>query len=334
MIFKVLLIGFGKIANAYKYDVAMSKYYEYSTHLKVLQDNPKLSLVGVVDKNPSVQIEVAKIDDNIQFFQSIDEEQINKLNIDIVVVCSDHHNRIEILKKFPNVAGILIEKPLASSNQELSLLDSYLSGNNIPIQVNLWRRSDIFFRSLIDKGILNELVGEILHVNVVYGNGVLNNGIHMLDFVLMLLDDPKNFNLIGKTRAYQSFQKVIGNDENISFHIEIENKVIANFNAINFLCFRENAIELWGTKGNLRIFNEGLTIQHSNLEINRAMQGEKEIAFDCPKRVKSTVGSALYNVYENLISVIEGSSQQKGLNSGYELALISERFIHNLLEDF
>ena len=333
MIFKVLLIGFGKIANAYKYDVAMSKYYEYSTHHKVLQDNPKLSLVGVVDKNPCVQVEVAKIGDNIQFFQSIHEEQINKLNIDIVVVCSDHFNRIEILKKFPYVKGFLIEKPLASSSQELSSLDNYLSGTNIPIQVNLWRRSDIFFRSLIDKAILSKLVGEILHVNVVYGNGVLNNGIHMLDFVLMLLDDPINFNLIGKPKVYQYFQKAILNDKNISFHIEIENKVIANFNAINFLCFRENAIELWGTKGNLRIFNEGLTIQHLNLETNRAMQGEKEIAFDYPKRIKSTVGSALYNVYENFISVVEGSNQKNDLNSGYESALISERFIHNLIED-
>mgnify|MGYP001412936739 CR=1 FL=1 len=58
--------------------------------------------------------------------------------------------------------------------------------NNLPVLVNYWRRADRLFQALAAGG-LTEHVGSPQAVFGLYGNGLVNNGGHLIDFLRMLL---------------------------------------------------------------------------------------------------------------------------------------------------
>ena len=51
----------------------------------------------------------------------------------------------------------------------------------------LWRRYVRQFNNL-KNGYLNKLLGNIQSIIVIYGNGIRNNGIHMIDFLRFLFE--------------------------------------------------------------------------------------------------------------------------------------------------
>ena len=87
-------------------------------------------------------------------------------------------------------------------------------------------------------------------------------------------------------------------------------------------------MDIWGTEGRLEIVNEGLTIRSYPRADNRAMTHTMEIMQDDPATIESSVGVALFNVYNGLVKGLEMGSS---LFSPAASALCNEEIVEAIL---
>ena len=326
--FKTAIIGFGKIGAGYADDPAMARYYPYATHAQVLAEHPAFSWEAVVDFSGEA-LSLARERWRVPYaFKNIDE-LIDRYEPEVVVLATPPENRREILDRLLTVRAVIVEKPLGISVGESKKFIEYCTRQKLLVQVNLWRRADEVFRRLAENE-LARLVGQIQVVFGIYGNGLLNNGTHMVDFIRML---------IGEIRAVQALNSKVScyragplkGDMNIPFNLYLHNGLVATFQPVKFEYYRENGLDIWGEKGRLAIMQEGLGIYFYPRSNNRAMQDEQEISSNVPEIIESTVGNALYLLYSNLAMSLLGET---ALWSSGQSALRSEDVINAIFDSF
>ncbi|MDC0979367.1 Gfo/Idh/MocA family oxidoreductase [Gammaproteobacteria bacterium] len=299
------LIGFGKMAQGYAKDSVMARFYPYSTHAQVLRDHSAYDWQVVVDPDPCA-CRSAREDWQVPIVsQTLEELGEASHRIEIVVIATPPNERLNILKRFPNLRAVLVEKPVGVDLASSEYFVMECKKRGLLLQVNLWRRADRALRSLAN-GKLLHLVGNVQAAFAVYGNGLNNNGIHMIDMVSMLFGDVCAVQRIATLAPFQ--EGPIRNDINCAFALETESGTAAMFFPLRFGNYRENGLCLWGERGRLDILNEGLTIHHYERCANRAMSGEDEIASDNPTLMLSTVGDALFEMYSNLANALGGKA--------------------------
>jgi len=303
--FTTVLVGFGKIAQGYSKDPCMKRHFGYATHAEVLRDHPRFAWLAVVDPDPLAR-ECAKKFWRIKTVAKTPIELGNHChNAEVLVLATPAEQRMGILKYFPHVRAVLVEKPLGTDLKSSKEFLKECKRRNIFVQVNFWRRGDRHMRSLAS-GELAEQVGDLQAAFGVYGNGLLNNAIHMVDLVRMLFGEVKAVQrLCGKTFC----EGPISGDFNLPFYLQIERGPPTVLEPIRFRYYRENGLDIWGTKGRMEILNEGLTIRRFKACANRAMSGEREVDHDRPLKKNSAAGYALYALYSNLAAVLQGKER-------------------------
>lgn len=298
---KTAMIGFGQIASGYAVDSAMARYYRYATHAQVLADHPAFEWLGVVDpaatarEHASSLWQVPHVVENIADLGGIAHE------IEVAVLATPPESRVGVLDQFPSLRAVLVEKPLGRTLSESAAFLEHCRQRGVLVQVNLWRRADEGFRRLAG-GELAQLIGSTQCAFGMYGNGLLNNGTHMIDFVRMLLGEVVLVSVVAPETAFAAGP--IAGDTNVTCTLQLEHGVVVTLNPLRFEHYRENGIEVWGEQGRLAIYNEGLTIAHFARADNRAMTGERELAADEPRYIESTVGNALCHIFTNLADAL------------------------------
>ena len=301
-----VLIGFGNVAQGYSRDSKMARHYPYACHAQALRDHKAFDWCAVVDSDQSATC-VAKNEWGIQkVATSLPGLGSLREKIEIAVLATPPEARMDFISELPALRAILIEKPLGTTLENSKGFLHECKRRGIMVQVNFWRRADHQLKMLAG-GELHELVGAPQKANVVYGNGLLNNGIHMVDLTRMLFGEVKALQLLGDGEPFQE-GPIIG-DTNPSFALLFDKELYVTFLPLRFKHYRENGIIIWGENGRLDIMNEGLVLQYFARMNNRAMQDEREVVTDKPTNIKSTVGGALYQMYENLIGALSNSAQ-------------------------
>lgn len=296
-----VLIGFGRMGCGYARDEAMACHYPYATHAQVLRDNPAYEWTAVVDPSEEAR-ETARRDWNVRFTVADVSELPTDIHFDVAVLATPPEGRSAVLEGLPNLRAVIVEKPLGRSLEEASAFAEFCARRGIVAQVNIWRRADDLTRELAHGG-LTQRIGEVLAAFGVYGNGVRNNGTHMVDLAAMLR---------GPIRAVQATPGItpmregpIDGDVNLPFTLLHEHGPPTFFQPLSFSHYRENALDLWGESGRLALWQEGLLPTSYPLRPNRAMSGEREIASDEPVIIPSSVGRAYYRLYDDLADALE-----------------------------
>jgi predicted dehydrogenase len=324
---RVALVGFGRMAAGYSADSAMARHYKFASHAQVLQANPRLDWRVVVDNDP-VALDAARKDWATPLaVSSLSELGSAAAEIDLVVLSTPPAARLGVLSGLPGLRAVLAEKPLGESLTSAQRFLSECQARSLFVQVNFWRRADTLFRALAE-GRLSDMVGHPMAVNCYYGNGLLNNGSHMVDMVRMLFGECSAVQV--HDRGNWLVNGPIPGDINPSFALKMTSGLVVSFTPIDFRMYRENGLIIWGTKGRLEILNEGLVIRHYRSAPNRAMTGEREIANDTPVDLSSTVGVALYGVYENLLEALDADDSGL-LHSPGNSAIISSSLVDDIL---
>ena len=304
--YRVALAGFGMMGQGYGQDQKMATYYKYTTHAQVLRDHPLMNWRLVIDVNEQA-CELAKQDWQVPLaFTNIADLGVEKDEIDILVISTPPDQRSGLIDAFPNLKAVLIEKPIASELEASREFADYCAERRLFTQVNFWRRADPTIRMLASGG-LQRRVGDVQCVFVTYGNGLWNNGTHMIDLARMFFGDIEAVQRIPSV-APQAFGPIPG-DTNPAFIMKTAAGCSITVMPLAFEHYRENSMDIWGTKGRLVIMNEGLTIQHYPSASNRAMTDTREILQDEPVMIESSVGVALFSVYDDLVESLrsEGS---------------------------
>jgi predicted dehydrogenase len=297
---RTVLIGFGKVAAEYAADPIMAKYYPYATHAQVLRDHPAFSWEAVVDVREDA-LDRARKRWNIRYVARSAQELHNIYEPEVAIIATPPDDRIRLLEQIPSLRAVLVEKPLGTTIRQSTNFLDYCRRRGILVQVNLWRRADKTFRAFAAGG-LEKLLGSPQAVFGVYGNGLLNNGIHMVDFVRMLFGEVVAVRALNNAVIHDTGP--IPGDVNIPFSLNMCCGLNISVLPIGFSHYRENGLDIWGEKGRLSILQEGLEILFCGRKPNRAMKGEWEVSSDQPGKLSSTVGTAFYDMYSNLFAAI------------------------------
>jgi predicted dehydrogenase len=318
---KTVLIGFGKIAAGYAGDEIMARHFPYATHAQVLRDHPLFDWEAVVDPSEGA------------LRQAATEWQVNCVNAsiddfaadhkpDVAIIATPPDTRLHFIEKLPSLKAVLVEKPLGLSLHDARKFVEICRCRNILLQVNFVRRADERLRALASGG-MHDIIGNPQAVFGLYGNGLLNNGSHMVDLVRML------FGEIDSVRALGNIQPFGPNDFHVPFALRMRSGLLVTMNTVSFAFYRENGLDIWGARGRLSILQEGLGIYHYSLSGNRAVGGEKEIASDWLAEIESTIGNALYHMYSNLAAAV---TEAKPLWSDGDSALKTSEALHAVLD--
>lgn len=325
---RVALVGFGQMAAGYSADQAMAKHYKFASHAQVLQAHPRLDWRVVVDNDPLV-LDAARKDWAVpQAISSLSELGTAAADIDLVVLSTPPSARFDVLNRLPGLRAVLAEKPLGENLTSAEQFLAECQARSLFVQVNFWRRADTLFRALA-KWRLSDLIGQPMAVNCYYGNGLLNNGSHMVDLVRMLFGECSDIKVhdLGNWLV----NGPIPGDINPSFALRMCSGLVVTFTPIDFRKYRENGLIIWGTEGKIEILNEGLVVRYYPSMPNRAMTGACEIANDSPVDLTSTVGVALYEVYENMLYAIDADDPGL-LHSPGDSAVISARLVDDVIQ--
>ena len=296
---KTLLIGFGNVAEKIGNDKMMKKFIKFQSHAQVLKAHPNFMWDAVIDSNRKRR-EVAEKKWKIPFVVDCPSKLPKEYNPDVVVLTTPPDRRINFLKKINDKKAVLVEKPLGLSLASCNEFKRICDKKKLIVQVNYFRRFDSTIKSLFKKK--KQKIGNLQAGFCVYGNGLKNNAIHMIDLVRFLFGKIKYITAISEVSCGTT---TIKKDKNLIFNLEFSNGSIINFVPINFNFYRDVYLDIWGTKGRIEIFQEGLFIRHSNIKKHRAIADTKEISIDRPSIEKTECGISYYNLYDNLYKSIK-----------------------------
>lgn len=304
--YRAAIIGFGKIGAAYADDAVMARHYPYATHAQALASHPRYEWAAVVDPRPEPRRQALERW-GVTFACASVEELFDKVqDIDVAIIATPPDSRCEVLSAMSNLRAVVVEKPLGDNHAQASAFFAACTAKKIAVEVNYWRRFDADFRHLAE-GELERVVGKPQAVFGVYGNGLRNNGSHMIDLCSMLFGDIQKAEPLGKIVRTRTLP--ISGDVEVPFRLEFEGGLSAILQPVDFAHYRENGLDIWGTTGRLQIMQEGLRHMHARVAENRAMAGEFEVPSDRLDIRTSTVGNAFFELYNHLALVMDGSAE-------------------------
>lgn len=300
--YRTALVGVGKVGASYANDPLTQRFYQYISHAQVLANHPSFAWDAAVDPNASALAE-AQARWGFRHAARTIEELIAQYDPEVLVIATPPTVRLDPVVACPNLKAVLCEKPLGNSIEEAKSFLDHCDARNILVQVNLWRRCDELYGRLA-AGHLQELIGRPQAAHGVYGNGLLNNGTHIVDMCRMMLGEVAEVSVLGLVEKHNDLP--LANDFDVSFSLTLADGMVVTLQALDFRFYREIALDIWGENGRLELLNEGLTNRLSRRAPHRALVGADEIAVDAPEMLAPTVGDALYRVYDNLAAALRG----------------------------
>lgn len=321
---KTVLVGFGRIAAGYAEDPKQGRWYQDSTHAQVLRRHPGFDWDAVIDPSETA-LTSARQRWGIARAVTSASALPNAHEIDVAVLATPPDERQGLLQQFPGLRAVIVEKPMAADVESAAAFVAECRRRGILLAVNLPRRYDADLRALA-AGTLNERFGAPLAVFGTYGNGLRNNGTHWVDLVRMLFGAVASASVPHTARAFA--EGPIPGDLNLPFCLVLENGLVCAAQPLRFNCYREVSVDVWAERGRLQLVNEGLTMITAMAGDNRQLTGARELAHDQAVTSTTSIGGALYALYDNVANALRG---QEALLCPGEEGLATMRVIESLM---
>lgn len=300
---RTILVGAGKVGAGFADDPVMARFYPYSSHAQVLAEHPDLEWGAVVDTDRGA-VDRVRERWNVPRGGANLAEVCRAYEPEVAVVATPPAGRTRLLDDLRGVRALLVEKPLGVTHEEALEFAEACRARRILLAVNIWRRADERLQEIAAH--LKDIVGSPQTAFAVYGNGLHNNGTHMVDLVRMLLGEITSVRAAPESLV--DAHGPIPGDIHVAATLVVEEKLAVHLAPLDFREFRENGIDIWGTKARVGVWQEGLRVSTSARVPNRAMQGEREIASDEARWTDGTPGKAFFRMYDNLVAAVRGDA--------------------------
>lgn len=322
---KTALIGFGRMAAGYADDPVNARWFPYATHAQVLRDHPAFDWVAVVDSSQEA-LAAASSRWGVQNTARSAQELSNANEIEVAVIATPPEARAGLLDCFPALRAVLVEKPMGVSLDDATAFVADCHRRGITGAVNFPRRYDPVLIELADGG-LQRIIGRPQAVFGTYGNGLRNNGSHVIDLLNMLLGPVVGADRISGGRCF--VEGPISGDSNFPFTLKWDNGLVAAMQPLCFAAYREVGIDIWGETGRMQILNESLSLWTTSVADNRQLTGARELCHEASGQRSSGLGRALYLAYDNLAAGLHGEAD---LLCSIDDGLVTMRIVEELLE--
>jgi predicted dehydrogenase len=301
---RTVLIGFGKIADSLADDPLMKQEFAYATHAQALAAHEAFDWRAVVDPSEEA-LERARVRWNVPILARSIEDLPADLNAEIAVVTASPANRGGVPERFPSLKAVLMEKPLGTDHAAAEGFVTRCDERKIKTQVNLWRRGDRLLRELAG-GRLSALIGKPQSAFGLYGNGLYNNGSHLIDLVRMLMGEVASVQATGAPSSLGAGP--LANDVMLPFSMTLARGATVALHPVDFNHYREVGLDIWGTEGRLSILQEGFTVLHYPKGSHSSLSDATEIRSDRPQNLIPTLSDALLHLYNNLAAALDSGT--------------------------
>jgi predicted dehydrogenase len=244
MVYRCAIIGLGRIGCGFDDNLAKN---QINTHAGAYQVNKKTKLVALCDID-KLKLKKYGKKFKIKKLYSDYNEMLKNEKLDCVSICTladSHYDIIKIATKYVN--GIFLEKPMTNSINQASQIIKLSKKNHLKIQIDHQRRFSTFYQKIRDF-IKNKSLGKIQHVNIYYGSGILNTGIHVFDLINFFFDKVQKVEG-WKGMNYPNNKK----DPNIDGFIICKNNIKCNLISLDVSNYRIFEMDIIGSKGRLKI---------------------------------------------------------------------------------
>jgi len=298
--FKTALFGAGRIGVGYADDAVMAAHIPFATHAQVLARHPAFSWVATVDPSDAARQRVMGRFPAIRAAAQVDDLP-EREQIEVAVIATPPAARAGIVEQLPALRAVVVEKPLGPDLLSARKLLDTCDARGIRVQASLPRRADPDLRALASGG-LAARIGAVQGGFGVYGNGLANNGTHLVDTVCALVGPVRSVQAIAPEAVFE--EGPLAGDRNVSFVMHLDRGGPVMVQALRFAHYREVGLDLWGERGRLGLWHEGLTAQFSAVAAHRYASGERELLHDRPEVSMTGLGRALYGLYDNLAAAL------------------------------
>lgn len=300
---RTVLVGCGKIGAAYADDPVMARHYRYVSHAQVLAAHPGYDWVAAVDRVEEAARQVAGRWSVPVAQSSLDGLQ-QRCRPEIAVLAMPPGERIAALAALPELRAVIVEKPLGAGAAEARAFLDACALRGIAVQVNLPRRADASHRALASE--LDVSIGRRQGALLVYGNGMANNGTHMIDLARWFLGEVSAVQAVlgGVPRR----EGPLDGDVNLPFAMRHDGGAQTFAMPVSFAHYRENMVDIWGERGRVALLQEGLRLARFARADNRAMSGERELQNDSPALETTTIGESFFAIYDDLWRHLDGGT--------------------------
>jgi predicted dehydrogenase len=320
---RTVMIGFGRVAAGFEADPLMARWFPCASHLQCLASNPDFQLVGIADSLAPAREAARQSCPRIPVVATADE--LAELRPDVLVLAIPPKGRVQALAQLPSVRGLMLEKPLGPPSVRDPLF-ALCAERELATQVHYWRRGDPAMQALAGSR-LKKVLGRAQAIFGLYGGGLYNNGSHLIDLVRMLLGPIRT---VQATSSFIELERpALYGDGRINFVLELSSSAQVAVQALDFRCYREVSLDIWGEVGRLAIMQEGLFIASYPLKAHRGLTDAKEIASDEPMLLPIGSADATPKLYRNLACAI---NQRTALISPLTSAVATECVIDSLMD--
>lgn len=322
---ETVLIGFGKVADTLRHDARMARYFPDASHAQVLARHDVFDWTAVVDVSGEAR-ERAEREWKISRTAPVIGALEARERFEAAVIASPPQGRLEIIEALPSLRAVLVEKPLGRTVEEARAFRDACQKRDIAVQVNYWRRAVPAFRKYAG-GDLGETIGEVQAVSGIYGNGLLNNGSHLVDFLRMLCGEIMAIEGCGPFIAADASS--VPGDRETACLLRLENGASASLAPVDFKHWREVGLDIWGASGRLSITQESLAMTLFPLAENRGLENEREIDSTDGKTMKVDTNGCLQAMYDTLA---DGMNDSRALLCPAVEAFRSEKIVHDIMQ--
>ncbi len=294
--YRAAIVGCGRIGSLFSKDPLRKGVV---THAAAYKRNRKTELIAACD------IDKKRLEDfgktwGVGSLYTDFEKMIRKEHIDILSICTWDSTHYGLLKKAAKrgLKAVFCEKPISNNLKMADEMVKICGRKGIVFAVNHSRRWDIFEQRIRDYIVLGKL-GSIQNVSACYTGGIMNTGTHLFDLLRFLLGDAAWVWANPQARV-----KAV--DPVLDGYIYFKNGFgcsLQGLNARDYLIFE---IDIYGTKGRIRIKNSGFDMKLWKVASSPRFSGYKEL-----KEIKPLFRGGYRDVLKNAVSDIVDCIEKK-----------------------
>jgi len=243
--FRCAVIGCGRIGCGFDDN---PKLKIKRTHASAYYDNPQSNLIAFCDIDKKKLKKYGK-KYRVKGLYTNSKTMLENEKLDCISICTlveSHFDLIIEAAKY-GVKGIFVEKPISDSLTNVKKIIEICNKNKIALAVDHQRRFEPFYQD-IKKFIQKQKLGDIKHVKVYYGAGIVNTGSHVFDLLRFFFGEVNS--VLAKKSKFKSPNS---SDPNLDVFLEFKKGNTASIIALDLSNYGICEFEIFGTKGRVDI---------------------------------------------------------------------------------
>lgn len=295
-IYNAAIVGCGRIASDFDDDPLMKKSYGIASHAGGYSDNHNINLIAASDISSEKLNKFGKRW-GVSNLHDDYKDLLKREKIDILSICTWNSTHLEILEEAVknDVKAIFCEKPISNSLKSADKMLEIANNQGVVLLTNHSRRWDKLYQDISDY-IKEGKLGDIQQASCYYTAGIANTCSHLFDVMRMLFGDVKNVCSWYKDDSNKD-------DPNMDGYLKFHNGVAVTLQSLDVKYYTLFEIDIYGTKGRLRIQDNGFQVSYWKAKESNKYLGYNELfEEDIPVRIsqKTIMKNAVQNIVDCL----------------------------------